>query len=44
MQFYEIYNSQVLIFRLHTVYNNKEMIKFGNQTKEKLQELSQVIV
>ena len=43
MQFYEINISQTMIFRLHTVYNKREMIKIGNQTSEKLKVLSQVL-
>ena len=42
MQFYEINISQVIIFRLYTIYNNDEMIKIGNQAREKSQVLSQV--
>ena len=40
MKFYEINNCQITIFRLYTVYNKHEMIKIGNQTREKLQALS----
>ena len=43
MQFYEVNISQVMIFRLYTVYNRHEMIKNGNQTREKIQELSEVL-
>ena len=43
MLFYEINISQVMIFRLYTVYKKHEMIKIGNQTREKLQILSQVL-
>ena len=43
MQFYEINDCQFTIFRLYTVYNKREMIKIGNQTKEKSQLLSQVL-
>ena len=31
---------QAMIFRLYTVYNKHEIIKIGNQTREKLQVLS----
>ena len=43
MQFCEINICQVMIFRLYTVYNKHEMIKIGNQTREKSQVLSQVL-
>ena len=43
MQFYEINNSQAMIFRLYTVYNKHEMVKNGNQIREKPQELSQML-
>ena len=43
MQFYEINISQVMILSLYTVYNKHEMIKIGNETREKLQILSQVL-
>ena len=43
MQFYEINVSQVMIFRLYTVYNKHEMIEIGNQIKEKSQILSQML-
>ena len=36
MQFNEINNSQVMIFRLYAVYNKHEMAKIGIQTREKL--------
>ena len=42
MQFYERNIRQVMIFRLYTIYNNYEMIKTGNQTREKSKELSKV--
>ena len=32
-----------MIFRLYSVYNKNEMIKIGNQTREKSQVLSQVL-
>ena len=32
-----------MIFMLYTVYNKHEMIKIRYQTKEQLQELSQVL-
>ena len=41
--FYEINIYQVMIFRLYTVYTNHEMTKISNQTREKLQVLSQVL-
>ena len=34
---------QAMTFRLHNVYNKQEMVKIGNQTREKSQELSQVL-
>ena len=40
MKFYEMNICQVMIFRLYTVYNKYEVIKIGNQTREKLQVLS----
>ena len=43
MQFYEKNIYQVIIFRLHTVYNKHEIIKTVNQIKEKWQVLSQVL-
>ena len=43
MQFYEINIFQVMIFRLYAVYNKHEMLKNGNQTREKSQVLSQVL-
>ena len=43
MQFYEKNIFQIMIFRLHTVYNKHEMIKIGNQIREKSQVLSQVL-
>ena len=43
MQFYEINVCQVMIFRLYTVYSKHEMIKIGNQTREILQVLLQVL-
>ena len=43
MQFYEIKVRQFTIFSLHIVYNKHEMIKIGNQIREKLQALSQVL-
>ena len=43
MQFYEINICQVMIFRLHTVYNKHEMIGIGNQNREKLQVLPKVL-
>ena len=39
MQFYKINIRQVIIFRLHTVYNKHEMIKIIIQTREKSQVL-----
>ena len=43
MKFYEIKFSQIMIFRLSTVYDKREMLKISNQTKEKLQVLSHVL-
>ena len=43
MQFYEINICQVMIFRLHTVHNKHQMIKIGNQIREKSQVLLQVL-
>ena len=43
MQFYEINICQVMNFRFYTIYNKHEMIKIGNQTREKLQVLTQVL-
>ena len=37
MQFYEINICQAMIFRLYIDFNKHEMIKIGNQTKEKSQ-------
>ena len=42
MQFYEINICQIIIFRLYTVRNKHQMIKIGNQIREKLQVLSEV--
>ena len=35
MQFYNINIGQVMNFSLSTVYNKHDMIKIGNQTREK---------
>ena len=43
MQFYEINICPIMIFRFHAVYNKHEMIKIGNQIREKLQVLSQML-
>ena len=43
MYFYEIKFCQLMIFRHYTVYNNHEMRKIGNETREKSQVLSQVL-
>ena len=43
MKFYEINIYQVIIFDLDTVYNEHEILKIGNQTREKSQVLSQVL-
>ena len=43
MQFYETNVCQLMIFCFYTVYNKHEMIKIDNQTREKSQELSQVL-
>ena len=32
-----------MIFKLYTVYNKHEMIKIANQTRDKLQVLSQML-
>ena len=37
--FYEINISEIMIFRLYTVYKKQEMIKIGNPTREKSQVL-----
>ena len=42
MQFYEINVCQAMIFRLY-VWNKHEMIKIGNQTREKSKVLLQVL-
>ena len=42
MQFYEINILQVIIFRLYTVNKKHEMMKIGNQTREKSHALSQM--
>ena len=44
MQFYEINIYQVVIFRLYTIYNKHQMIEIVNETREKSQILSQVIL
>ena len=43
MQFYEIIIYQTVIYRLYTDYNKHEIIKIGNQIREKSQVLSQVL-
>ena len=43
MQFYEMNIYQVMIFKLYAVYNKQEMIKIGNETREKPQVISQVL-
>ena len=43
MQFYETNISQVMNFRLYTLYNRSDMIKIGNESREKSQALSQVL-
>ena len=43
MQFYDINTCQAIIFRLYTAYNKHEMMKIGNETREKSQVLSQVL-
>ena len=40
---YEIYICEVMIFKLYTVYKKQEMIKIGNQIREKSQVLSQML-
>ena len=42
MQFYEINIYQGMLFKLYIVYNKYDIIKIGNQTREKSQILSQV--
>ena len=42
IQFYEINIFQVMIFIFYTVYDKHELIKIGNQTREKSQVQSQV--
>ena len=42
-QFYEINISEIMIFRLYTIFNKNEMIKIDSQTRENLQILSQVL-
>ena len=39
MQFYELNISQVMMFKFYAVYNKQEIIKTGNETREKLQVL-----
>ena len=41
MQFYEINIYKSMIFRFYVVFNRHQLIKIGNQTREKSQELSQ---
>ena len=43
MQFYEKNIRQIMIFVLYTVYNKHEIVKIGNQIREKSQILSQVL-
>ena len=43
MQLYAVNICQVMTCRLYTVNKEHEMIKNGDQTREKLQELSQVL-
>ena len=43
MQFNEVNNCQVMIFRLYTVFNKHKMIENDNEIREKLQVLSQVL-
>ena len=43
MQFYEINICQVMVFGPYTVFKKHEMIKIGNQTREKSQVLLQVL-
>ena len=42
MQFYGINICKIMIFRLYAVFNKHEVIKIGNQTREKSQVISQV--
>ena len=43
MQVYKLNFSQGMFFKFYTVYNKHEMIKMGNQTREKSQVFSQVL-
>ena len=43
MQFDETNISQIKVFRLYIVNNKHEMIKIGNQTREKSQASSEVL-
>ena len=43
MQFHEVNICQIMIFRLYTFYNEHEMTKIVNQTRENSQVLSQVL-
>ena len=43
MQFHEINIRQVMMFMLYIVYKSHEMIEINNQTRRKLQVLSQVL-
>ena len=43
MQFYEVQICQLMIFSLYIVYKCIMMIKIGDQTREKLHVLSQVL-
>ena len=43
MKFFEINICQMMIFRLYNIYNKHEMIKIGNQNREKFQALSEVL-
>ena len=43
MQFCLVNICQVMTFRLYTAYNKQDMIKIDSQTREKSQELLQVL-
>ena len=43
MQFHKKNISQIMMFRLSTAYTKYDMIKIGNETREKLQVLLQVL-
>ena len=43
MEFYEKNNYKVVIFKFYTVYKLHEIVKIGNQIREKSQVLSQML-